>query len=153
VRGLDADVRFLAAGAGKSGRPLHVFGEVITCKAGGEETGGVFSVVEEVSPPDGGTPLHVHRREDEGFFVLEGRYEIRVGDRTITAEAGAFLFGPRGIPHRLRNAGDGQARVLVVVSPAGFEAFFEEVSRLSAEAPPAMDSVMALARRYGLEFL
>lgn len=81
------------------GKVLQVLGETYTFKAVGEETGGAYALVEIATPPQLGPPLHVHRREDEGFYVLAGEYAIQVGDRRITATSGSFAFLPRNIPH------------------------------------------------------
>ncbi|HUO12597.1 MAG TPA: cupin domain-containing protein [Caulobacteraceae bacterium] len=112
------------------GRSLDVLGELITVLATGRETNGAFTLITEVSPPGGGTPLHTHANEDEAFFVLSGAYEVKCGDQTVQAPAGAFVFAPRGVPHQLTNTGDGPAVILGLVSPPGFERFWVELSEL-----------------------
>ena len=101
------------------------------------------------SPPGAGTPLHTHHREDEALYVLEGEHEIQCGDQMVRAGPGLFVFAPRGIPHRLTNVSTGPGKVLVVVSPAGFEGFWEELSQLAP--PPDMEKIVAIAKKYELE--
>ena len=131
------------------GAPLQVLGEVIKLLISGKQTNGALTVLEETSPPHGGTPLHTHHNEDAALYVLEGEYEIRCGDRTVRATPGSFVFAPRGIPHKLTNVSAGPSTVLGIVSPAGFEGFWEQVSALPV--PPDVETVMAVAARFQLE--
>ena len=103
----------------------------------------------QITPPGEGTPLHTHHREDEALYVLEGEYEIQYGDKTVRARAGTFVFAPREIAHKFSNVSKGQSRMLIFVSPAGFEGFFEEVSELGL--PPDMEKILVLAKKYELE--
>ncbi len=135
------------------GRTLIALGERVTLKLTGEDTEGASALVEISTPPQVGPPLHVHQREDESFYVLEGMFEIRVGGQMIPAPPGTFAFLPRDIPHNYTNVGYRTGRLLVTITPAGFETFFEELSRFSAGAPPARDQLAALGRKYGLEIL
>jgi len=136
-----------------SGRSFPVLGDTVVSVLGGEETGGAFAVVLQISPPGGGTPLHVHHREDECFYVLEGEYEFQVGDQTVRASAGTFLFVPRDVPHRLRCLGQTPGKLQVTITPAGFERLFEEIGLLDPGGRPAEDEMMALAKAFGLELL
>ena len=131
------------------GTHLDVLGELITLLVSGKQTNGVFTVLSETSPPGGGTPLHTHHKEDEALYVLEGEYEIQCGDQMVRAGPGSFVFAPREIPHRLTNVSAGPSKVLGVVSPAGFEGFWEEVSQLAP--PPDIEKIMAIAKKYELE--
>jgi quercetin dioxygenase-like cupin family protein len=134
-------------------RALDVVGSKIRILLGKAQTGGVFTVVEDVTPPGGGPPPHVHRNEDEAFVVLEGEMEFLAGDRWVRAGAGFSFFAKRGIPHTFRNAGSSPSRMLVTIAPSGFEEFFVEVDRMSASGPPTPDQLVELGKRYGLEFL
>ncbi len=138
--------------AGK-GRVLAVLGERVTVKLSGDESDGACASVEISTPPQVGPPLHVHQREDETFYVLEGMYEIRVGGRVVPAPPGTFAFLPRGIPHTYTNVGYRTGKLLVTIIPAGFERFFEEMSLLGSDAPLDRDRLDAIGRKYGLEFL
>lgn len=136
-------------------------GELMTFLITGEETGGAFFMSEISVAPGGGTPPHVHHREDEAFRLLEGTLTIQVGPDTITASAGDFAFLPRGIAHSFKNTGDGYAKALVLITPAGLEGFFTEVfepaADRSAPPPPAgkelIGRALAAAPRYGMELL
>jgi quercetin dioxygenase-like cupin family protein len=131
-------------------RVLQVLGEALTVKIGGEQTGGRYAVIEEVSPIGGGPPLHVHQREDELFYVLGGELEFQLGDQRFRAKAGSTAFLPRDIPHTFRNVGATPSKVLVVIIPAGFVGFFEDVHAL---AKPTPEQAMELGKKYGLTFL
>jgi quercetin dioxygenase-like cupin family protein len=136
-------------------------GGLATVKATGEETGGRYTLV-EVLEPKGEAPLHIHHREDEGFWVLEGEVTFEVGEEKIKASAGSFVFGPKGVPHRY-TIESGPARMLFLLSPAGFEEFIyassepaRERTLPQPEEPPSeaeMEQLATLARRYGGELL
>lgn len=136
-------------------------GELMTFLITGEETGGAFFMAEVSVAPGGGTPPHIHHREDESFFLLEGELTIQVGGDTITASAGDSAFLPRGIAHSFKNAGDGYAKALVLATPAGLEGFFAEVFEpaldRSATPPPASKELIgraiAASPRYGMQLL
>jgi len=131
-------------------RVLQVFGEAITVKIDSAQTEGRYAVIEEVSPVGGGPPLHVHRHEDELFYVLEGEVEFQLGDQRFRAKAGSTAFLPRDIPHTFRNAGRIPSKVLVVIIPARFVGFFDEVHALTKPTP---EQAMELGKTYGLTFL
>ena len=94
-------------------------------KAGVAETGGRFTFLENVIPPRQGPPLHSHAREDEIWYILEGRFRFRADDELLDAPAGSLVFVPRGTRHCFQNVGDEAARILVMFTPAGMERFFE----------------------------
>ena len=118
-----------------------------------EESGGGFSLVEHPMPPRAlGAPLHRHSREDEYSFVLEGRVGALLGDEVVYGEPGDLMFKPRGQWHTFWNAGDEPARLLEIISPGGFEGYFEEMTELPLDAgPPDPAQIAAIAARYGLE--
>src|SRR5262245_58867498 len=109
----------------KDGRRLNVLGEKLIIKVDSNETNGVYSVVEETSAPKGGPPPHVHEKEDEMFYILEGEVEVTCGDQTFRATKGAMAVLPRNIPHGFRNIGTSESKVLVTITPGGFEHFFD----------------------------
>src|SRR5919202_4395209 len=115
-----------------------------------ETTGGAFSLVEHPLPPRAlGAPLHTHRNEDEYSYVLEGRVGVQLGDEVLEAGPGDLVFKPRGVPHASWNAGDEPARLLEIISPAGFDRYFRETARLlAADGPPDVDALADLQRRY-----
>ena len=136
------------------GKAVSVLGDRYTYKAVGEQTGGAYGLVETTVPAaSSGPPPHVHRGEDEAFYVLEGELTVLIGDRTLSASAGSFAFVPRGTVHTFSNQGASDARFLVIISPAGFERAFEERAEVapSADQPPDMDRMMSIARKYNLD--
>ena len=136
-------------------------GELMTFLITGEETGGAFFLADITVAPGGGTPPHIHHREDESFRLLEGALTVQVGGNTITASSGDFVFLPRGVAHSFRNAGEVPAKVLVLATPAGLEGFFMEVFEPALDhsaVPPAMskaliDRAISAGPKYGLELL
>jgi quercetin dioxygenase-like cupin family protein len=119
----------------------------------GEETGGGFALVEHPIPPRAlAAPLHRHTREDEYSFVLEGRVGALLGDEVVYGEPGDLIFKPRDQWHTFWNGGDEPARILELISPAGFETYFAEmVELLRQPGPPEPGATAAVAARYGLE--
>ena len=121
---------------------------------GADETGGGFSLVEHPIPPRAlAAPLHRHSREDEYSFVLEGRVGALLGDEIVYGEPGGLIFKPRGEWHTFWNAGHEPARILEMISPAGFERYFEEMVELLQKSPghPDPSELAAIAARHGLE--
>jgi quercetin dioxygenase-like cupin family protein len=136
------------------------FGGLAEIKATGADTDGQLTIVQVTEPPGAEAPLHVHHREDEGFWILEGEVTLYVGDETIEASAGDFAWGPRDIPHRY-TVGPNGCRMLFICTPAGFEGLVRDMS-VPAETrtlPPAsdeepdMEMVAAVAQKYGCELL
>ena len=120
---------------------------------GGDEThDGGFSLVEHPMPPRTlAAPLHRHSREDEYSFVLEGRMGALLGDQEVHAEVGDLVFKPREEWHTFWNAGDEPCRILEIISPAGFERYFEELVDLEGAGRLEPSVVPRIAARYGLE--
>ncbi|MCW5558012.1 MAG: cupin domain-containing protein [Verrucomicrobiae bacterium] len=135
------------------GTLVNIFGIPIWIRIHGRDTNGVLSAVESHDSPEGGPPPHIHHREDETFQILQGEYEFHIGGKTVLAKEGTTLFAPRGIPHTYRCTGGGPGRLLCVITPSGFESFFEEIGALSAEEQQDIPRVLEIASRYGLEFL
>jgi len=99
------------------------------------------------------TGLHVHRIQEETFYVLEGECEWHVGDEIIRARPGTFLFIPPGVSHNITNVSERQARVLMTVSPPGHEHYFEELAQLAASGAPDPKALSALRNRYDTDQL
>jgi mannose-6-phosphate isomerase-like protein (cupin superfamily) len=111
-----------------------------------------FSLVEHpMSPRALAAPLHRHLHEDEYSFVLEGRMGALLGDEVVEAGPGDLVFKPRNQWHTFWNAGDEPCRILEIISPAGFERFFQELSDLGGSLNASPDALAELNRRYGLE--
>jgi quercetin dioxygenase-like cupin family protein len=136
-------------------------GDKYTFLVTGEESGGAYFAMQALVPPGGGPPPHIHRREDETFYVLEGEIEFLLGDETIVAGVGDFVNVPRGTVHSFRNAGTETARLVLTFTPAGIERWFAETLEPApndAEDPPdnydeVVERYVAAAPRYGLEFV
>ena len=119
----------------------------------GAESGGGFSLVEHPIPPRTlVAPLHLHEREDEYSYVLEGRMGAQLGDDVVFAEPGDLVFKPRNQWHTFWNAGDEPCRILEIIAPGGFEKFFDELVEVGAAGPPEPAWLAALGARYGLDF-
>lgn len=149
----------IALGPGE-GEALWFLGILATVKSSAETTGGRVAVIEHLAPRGSGSPLHVHRREDEWFFVMEGEVTFWVGGETIVAPAGAFVYGPRDIPHTFTVTSE-QARFLLVAEPAGFEDFMRALAVPAEERvlppdtvqPPDPAVMTVAAAEYGIEVL
>jgi quercetin dioxygenase-like cupin family protein len=132
-------------------------GALFEVKGRRDETDGALGLVEANFWEGMGTPLHVHHREDEAFYVLDGEFEIWVGDEPIAAAPGDFVFVPSGTVHRFSNVGDAPGRILILFTPGGIEAFFRAAGTVAtSDGPaPAIDRVEiartdAVAARHGL---
>jgi quercetin dioxygenase-like cupin family protein len=142
------------------GEARWFLGLLATIKSSAETTDGRVAVIEHYAPQGAGSPLHVHRNEDEWFYVTEGELTFWVGGETIEASAGSFVYGPRNVPHTF-SVTSAEARFLLVTEPAGFEGFLRALS-VPAEAltlpppsvqPPAPDLMMATAAEYNIEIV
>jgi quercetin dioxygenase-like cupin family protein len=142
------------------GDAVWAFGGLAVVKASSEATDGRVFVVEMLAPRGAGSPLHVHHREDEWFYVTEGELTLWVGGQVIDAPAGSFVYGPRDVPHTFDVSSD-EARFLLVTEPADFEGFLraagEPAPSMTIPPPPAeppdLEALTALAAEYGLEIL
>ena len=130
------------------GERIHFMGQIALIRARGEDTGGLFSLMETRTPKGNGPSPHVHEREDEAFFVLEGEFTVTIWDDTFEAKSGSFVFAPRGVPHSYRATASG--RHLTLVSPPGYERFFNDAAEAFIAGPNA---VAAVAARYGVTIL
>jgi mannose-6-phosphate isomerase-like protein (cupin superfamily) len=131
----------------------------MSVKATAESTGGAFGLVESLLAPGFSPPLHIHHREDETFYVLEGELTMKCGDRTFRAVAGAFVFLPREVPHTFVVEGDQPARMLTLLTPGGGEGVFIEGSRpaehagLPPSTPPDIEALQRVSARFGAEIV
>jgi quercetin dioxygenase-like cupin family protein len=136
-------------------------GDRYTFLVTGAQSNGAYFIMEGIIPPGGGPPLHIHHREEESFYLLEGTLEITLGEKKFNAMTGDFIQIPRGTVHRFHNVGSTTARMLLLFSPAGMERYFEEtlepVQDRSAAIPPVTDAVIArlvsAGPKHGLEFV
>jgi quercetin dioxygenase-like cupin family protein len=115
-------------------RSVWATGDTCTFKVVGEDTGGALTLFVDFVPPQGGPPPHIHHREEEAFYLLEGELEFQAEeDRTLTVDAGSFLYIPKGTVHGFKNFGVEDARMLTILTPAGIEGFFFEGGRPATE--------------------
>ena len=129
------------------GKTVHVLVNPHTLKLVREEGSAAYSLVETTIVGDG-PPLHIHKAEEEAFYVLDGEVNVRLGDRTVKGKAGSFVFIPRGTIHTFSNARSTPAKLLQIFSPPGFEQFFEEIDGLSD-----LNEIIAIAPKYGMEIV
>lgn len=143
------------------GRTIAVVGDVYRFLATGKDTNGKYALWEAIVPPGGGPPPHVHSREEEGFFILEGEITFTVNEEKIVAKAGTFANMPVGTPHSFKNESSQTAKMLISVAPAGLEQMFFEVGVPLAEGaltalPPSheeIEKLLKIASKYGVEIL
>jgi quercetin dioxygenase-like cupin family protein len=134
------------------GEVVHLFALGVRFMIDGEATGGAFSLVEHPLPPRAlGAPVHTHRNEDEYSYVLEGRVGVQLGEEVLEAGPGELVFKPRGVAHAFWNAGDEPARLLELISPAGFENYFRELAPLLAAADRDESAIGEVVARHELE--
>jgi quercetin dioxygenase-like cupin family protein len=142
------------------GEALWAFGCLITVKSSSETSGGRVAVLEHLAGRGAGSPLHVHHREDEWFYVVEGELTFWIGGRAIEAPAGSFVYGPRDVPHTFIVSSE-QARFLLVTEPAGFEGMLRALGEPAASLtippaptePPDMARIAQVCAEFGLEIL
>ena len=137
---------------GSGGERLGFGGITIVVHAGAEDTGGAFSVMEEV-PPLSDTPLHMHASEGEFFYAVEGEHVITVGEREHRLPPGQGVFAPRGVPHAQRRVESGVGRMLLIVSPGGFEGFFRRLAEADRAENLDAAAYAAASQEFGITWL
>jgi quercetin dioxygenase-like cupin family protein len=134
------------------GQVVHLLALGVRFMIDSDATGGAFSLVEHPLPPRAlGAPVHTHRNEDEYSYVLEGRVGVQLGGDVIEAGPGDLVFKPRGVAHAFWNAGDEPARLLEIISPAGFENYFRELAPLLAATDRDDAAIGDVVSRYELD--
>ncbi len=134
------------------GQVVHLLALGVRFMLDGERTGGAFSLVEHPLPPRAlGAPLHTHRNEDEYSYVLAGRVGVQLGDQVLEADRGDLVSKPRGVPHAFWNAGEEPARLLEIITPAGFENYFREMAPLLAATERDQAAIGEVVARYQLD--
>lgn len=142
-----------------SGRTIAVVGDVYRFLATGEDTDGKYAQFEAIVPPGGGPPPHVHSREEEGFYILEGEITFQVEGQKVVASKGMFANMPVGTRHSFKNESNQPARMIITVAPAGLERMFFEVGvplsdGATSALPPTKEEIeklLAVAPGYGIE--
>jgi quercetin dioxygenase-like cupin family protein len=149
-------IAFLARQSAEA-RSVKLGPNKVTFLISGEETGGTFSLTEfEAAPaPAQPAPLHIHHDADETIYVLEGEFEVTFGNQKTLVHQGASIFVPKGNPHTIANIGATRGRILVFLTPAGFEGYWNEMSQLMEKYGGTVDPKVALAtqQKYHVDML
>ncbi len=138
----------MSVGPGDGERSRSPLGGDLRFLVRGEQSNGALAAIEAVAPPGEGPPLHVHNREDETIYILEGEFRCKLGDDLTTTSAGSFVFIPRGLPHGWQNVGDQPGRMLITFAPAGMEGFFDRLSHLTEFD---LESFRSAAAEHGMD--
>ena len=142
------------------GEDFWLFGVLVTIKISAEETAGQYSVMDIEVPPSAGSPWHVHRDEDEWFYVHEGECEVYIGDAHLTLTAGGFAFAPKRVPHTFFGGPNG-GKMLVCAGGPKFEGLLREIAEPAPEhvlppppdGPPDMELLLPIAARWAYDIL
>lgn len=143
-------VKVVRPGEGRTGALAPGIG--VAFKIDGPDSGGALSIVEHPFEIGALVPPHIHRREDEFSIVLEGEIGFRSNDQEVVLGPGGYIVKPRGEVHAMWNAGSVPARMIEVISPAGFEEFFRELADITASGPLDLTMLTELGDRYELPF-
>lgn len=144
--------------ADQEGPPHWFAGALMIRKAGREQTGGAFDLLDQTMPPHYSVPRHVHHGEDEAWYVLDGRITFYCGARELIAERGTWIFAPREVAHTFKVGADG-ARALTLTSPSGFAEFVAELGQPAGELvvpdqePMDEERLVEVARKYRVEII
>jgi len=164
-RKTDRKSRALSATAGfvlppSDGEKIWIVGDTLWLRATSAETGGAYTVIENISLPGSGPPPHLHENYDESMYVIDGEFEILLDAKKIQAVPGAFVFVPRGTVHRFRCIGDRPGKILIVFTPGGIEGFFREAGLPATNNGPApsvdaaeIARTTVAGKRYGLRVI
>jgi quercetin dioxygenase-like cupin family protein len=143
----------LAPGESRTGAALQIYSSQVRVKLSGADTAGTYAIVESVTEPQSGPPLHRHSREDESFYVLEGEFLFQVDGQRIQAGPGSAVFAPRGTVHTFQNIGTTPGRMLGVVQPAGLDSFFVDMDAAGTSKEPDFAMLAQIFQKYGLEVM
>ena len=143
----------------QQGRTVSLVGDVYRFLATGEDTNSKYTLIEALVSPGGGPPPHVHSREEEGFYILEGEIAFTIDGKRVVATPGMFANMPVGTPHSFKNETNKPAKMLATVAPAGLEKMFMEIAVPLAEGattalPPTKEDIeklLEIAPKYGIE--
>jgi quercetin dioxygenase-like cupin family protein len=136
------------------GRVLRAFGEDVTILLDTAQTSGQFTLVTTITPPGGGPPPHLHENEDEVLYVLEGRVSFLADGKWTEVAPGAAVFAPRKSVHTFKNVGNQPSKVLVQITPSGFENFFAAAAAEFAKpGGPDLDCAMKIAAEHGIKII
>ncbi len=141
----------LGAADTRTAAPLNIVGEETLVKVSGADSDGLLAFFHLTAPPMSGPPRHVHTREDEVFYVLQGELVFEIDGASHTVRQGGTVYLRRGVVHAYQNFTDSDAQLLIATTPGDFAVFFEEMSAMTpAGGMPEMGPLLALHERYGL---
>lgn len=140
--------KFFAPGEGES---FSMMGIQISPKLSAEDTGGAYSMLEQIVSPGGGSPPHICHADDKSIYVVEGEFDILLGGETKRAQAGSFAIIPRGTVHSFTNTGAKSGKLLVSLTPAGHEKFLRELSQYSQDGAPDPEKMATITQTYQVE--
>jgi quercetin dioxygenase-like cupin family protein len=133
----------------REGRTLKAFGETFVILLDGKQTGEKFTAFLNISPPGGGPGPHYHEREDEWFYIVEGRVDFYFDGTCTVLSPGDCVYSPRGSVHGFKNNTDQPIRVFINTAPSGIEYFFSEAAEDWAKGEPDMSRIMTISLKYG----
>ncbi len=133
------------------GERLYFSDAEFVVRAAASATAGAISIVEEIAPLD--TPLHVHEREDEIFYVLDGDHVVQVGEAEFQVGPGGLVFAPRGVAHSQRRLVPRTGRLLTMFLPGGFDGFYRELSEVEAAGVIGPHAYARVSKKYGITWL
>jgi len=136
-----------------SGANFNLLGLSTTIKVTAAQSGGAYVLYEQIVLPGMGVPPHVHTREDEVFFVLDGEVEFLAGDQSVIAKAGDVLHAPRGVPHAYKGVGEVPAKIRFLVSPGEIEGMFAQLASWPSDVPPDLAKLGDLCAKFGISFV
>ncbi len=145
-----------ASGKGRRGDPPLIFRgkDSFSCKVSSADTNGRIVIYEGTVSLGAGPVLHLHHKQNEWWYVLNGEFLFQVGDERFKAQPGSSVFGPQGIPHAFRCIGKENGKMLFAFDPAReIEKFFLELAKLGIDAGAGRHNEKDLLHRYGLEFV
>jgi quercetin dioxygenase-like cupin family protein len=150
---MTASDRIIVLGPGEGDTHLIPGGREFLFKVVSADTDGAYSLGEFVLPPAGAALPHIHRENEEAFYVLDGEFTVGVGEQTVMARPGSFILVPRGTVHSLHNAGSAPAKLLFVISPAALEHMFIEIGQLLSvkDRPSDHLAIQAVRDKYHTE--
>ncbi len=139
--------------APNTGEILNVLGIPVEVLLNATQSDGQMSLFISHDAPGQGVPQHIHRREDESFYVLEGEYLLQIGEEIEQVGAGTFAHCPRGVRHAYKSVGENPGRLLVITTPGGFEGFFRDVDALMRSENVTVSGLMAVGERHQVEIV
>ena len=137
--------------AGRRQETLSVIGNTIKVLVGGEQTGNAYSIFELSVPPNVGPGLHIDTAWDEWWFIIEGTFAFTLNGEKKELGAGSFAYGPKGIPHSFKNAGDTAGKLVMVTQPSGLEKFFRQVHQVSANGSPDKETFVTIMKAHQIQ--